>query len=38
MNAAIPSGGAVVKGVIVTVAALAVWELWGRDAVAKLKG
>lgn len=37
MKNVVPSGGAVVKGVVVTVAALAVWELWGRDAVMKLK-
>lgn len=33
----LPSSDAVVQGVIVTVVALGVWELWGRDLAMKLK-
>ena len=34
---AIPTGNAVIKGVVVTIVALGVWEMCGRDAVMKLK-
>lgn len=33
----LPSTQAIVTGVTVTVIALAVWELWGRDFVESLK-